>query len=286
MLEDPDGQFELELHTSRTGELVVIWSASRDTSEVWVLDAADPTSAPRSVGGRRRGVEYHAEHVRYADGSDELLLVTNDEATEYRLARCPVPRSGDQDSSTWAPVRPEDPSERLERVDAYVGHVVLTSRAGGRNQLRILPLDDLTGEGIVVRPVSDIASLVASDEKNVEHDVDSIIVVDESYLLPQVWSRLSLATGERTELLRKEAPGYDADVLRGREAGVPVLRRDPGHRDGPAAPLDAARRVGAVRDVVLRRLRVRLARPGVGPGDPVAARPRRGLRACARAGWR
>ena len=134
-------------------------------------------------------MEYHAEHVRYADGSDELLLVTNDGATEFRLARCPVPRSGDQDSSAWAPVRPEDPAERLEQVDAYAGHVVLTSRTGGRNQLRILPLDDLTGEGIVVRPVSDIASLAAPDDRNVEHDVDRIIVVDESYLMPPVWSR-------------------------------------------------------------------------------------------------
>ena len=107
-------------------------------------------------------MEYHAEHVRHADGSDELLLVTNDGATEFRLARCPVPRSGDQDPSAWSPVRPEDPAERLERVDAYAGHVVLTSRAGGRNQLRILPLDDLTGEGIVVGPVSDIASLVGA----------------------------------------------------------------------------------------------------------------------------
>ena len=164
VLEEPDGQFELEVEATRTGDLVVIWSENRDTSEVWVLDAADPTSAPRSVGGRRRGVEYHAEHVRHADGSDELLLVTNDGATEFRLARCPVPRSGDQDSSAWAPVRPEDPSERLEQVDAYVGHVVLTSRTDGRNQLRILPLDDLAGEGIVVRPVSDIASLEAPDE--------------------------------------------------------------------------------------------------------------------------
>ena len=139
MLEDADEQYEVELHASRTGELLVIWSANRDTSEVWVLDAANPTSAPRSVGGRRRGVEYLAEHLAHPDGSDELLLVTNDGATEYRLARCPVPRSGDQDSSTWVPVRPEDPAERLEQADAFAGHVVLTSRAGGRNQLRILP---------------------------------------------------------------------------------------------------------------------------------------------------
>ena len=70
-------------------------------------------------------MEYHAEHVRYADGSDELLLVTNDDATEFRLARARSRATGDQDSSAWVPVRPEDPAERLERCDAFAGHVVL-----------------------------------------------------------------------------------------------------------------------------------------------------------------
>jgi oligopeptidase B len=221
VVEERDEQFELMLHASRSGELVVIWSESRDTSEVWVVDAASPTSPPRSVGGRRRGVEYHAEHVRHPDGSDELLLVTNDEATEFRLARCPVPRSGDQDSAAWQPVRAEDPAERLERVDAYAGHAVLTSRTGGRNQLRILPLDHLAGDGTVVRPVSDIASLASPVERNVEHDVDSIVVVDESYLMPQVWSDVALATGVRTERLRKEAPGFDPSAYDGEQRTFP-----------------------------------------------------------------
>jgi oligopeptidase B len=236
VLEDPDEQFELMLHPSRTGELVVIWSENRDTSEVWVLDAREPEGPALSVGGRRRGVEYHAEHVRYPDGSDELLLVTNDEASEFRLARCPVPRSGDQDSSAWAPVRPEDPSERLEQVDAYAGHVVLTSRTEGRNQLRILPLDDLAGEGVVVRPVSDIASLEAPDERNVEHGVDRIIVVDESYLTPPVWSDLDLATGERTERLRKEAPGFDPAAYVGEQRSFPSA-------DGTLVPATILRHV-------------------------------------------
>jgi oligopeptidase B len=239
VLEDADEQYEVELHATRTGELLIIWSENRDTSEVWVLDAADPTSAPRSVGGRRRGVEYHAEHLKHPDGTDELLLVTNDEAPEFRLARCAVPRSGDQDSTTWAPVRPEDPAERLERVDGYVGHVVLTSRTGGRNQLRILPLDDLTGEGIVVRPVSDIASLEAPIIRNVEHDVDRIVVVDESYLTPPVWSHVDLATAERADRLRKEAPGFDPAAYVGEQRsfpsadGTPVPATILRHRDTP-----------------------------------------------------
>jgi oligopeptidase B len=221
VVDEPDEQFELDVHPSRTGELVVICSENRDTSEVWVLDAHAPTGPAVSVGGRRPGVEYHAEHVRFADGSDELLLVTNDAATEFRLARCPVPRSGDQDASSWAPVRPEDPAERLERADAYAGHVVLTSRVDGRHQLRILPVADLAGEGLVIGPVSDIASVSAPDFCNVEHEVDSIVVVDESYLMPQVWSDLSLRTGQRTERLRKPAPGFDASSYVGELRSFP-----------------------------------------------------------------
>ena len=191
------------------------------------------------MGGRRRGVEYRAEHVRYADGSDGLLLVTDDGATEFRLARCPVPRDRDQDSSSWLPVRPEHPDERLHRADAYPGHVVLTSRAGGRNQLRILGLDDLAGEGIVVRPVSEISSLAAPEEQNVENDVDRIIVVDESYLLPPVWSDALArrpASGPSCCARRRRASTprrtWGAAVVPvGRRAAVPatILR----HRDTP-----------------------------------------------------
>ena len=91
VLEEPDQRFEVQVRGTRSGGLVVIWSASRDTSEVWVVDASAPESAPRSVGGRRRGVEYHAEHLVLADGTEWLLLVTNEDATEFRLARSPVP---------------------------------------------------------------------------------------------------------------------------------------------------------------------------------------------------
>ena len=93
---------------------------------------------PRGVGGRRarprrRRRARSAAAARASsttpstcvlpDGSATrtLLLVTNDDATEFRLARCPVPRDADQDHTTWAPARPEDPDERLERVDAFAG---------------------------------------------------------------------------------------------------------------------------------------------------------------------
>ena len=114
VLEESDQRFDVNLRATRSGGLVVIWSGSRDTTEAWVIDAHDPESPPRSVGGRRRGIEYFAEHVVLPDGSDELLLVTNDAATEFRLVRCAVPRDADQDHTSWRPharrTRPSDSS--------------------------------------------------------------------------------------------------------------------------------------------------------------------------------
>lgn len=208
VLEEPDERFELNLRACRTGALVVIWAESRDTRETWVLDAADPGAAPLSVGGRRPGVEYHAEHVVLADGTDALLVVTNDAATEFRLARCPVPRTADQDHTAWQPARAERPDERLERVDGFAGHAVLSVRADTEHRLRIVPLGDLDGDGILVASAVPCGSVHIGP--NGEYDAAAVTIEDQSAVQPPVWSAVDLATGTRTELLRRDAPGHDA----------------------------------------------------------------------------
>ncbi len=221
VLEEPDERFELMVRATRSGGLVVIWSESRDTSEVWVVPAGSPTSPARSVGGRRRGVEYHAEHCLLPDGSSALLVVTNDAATEFRLMTCPVPVDADQDHTAWTPARVPDPGERLESIEAFASHVVLVSRAEGHTRLRLVPVASLSSEGIVVDPVSPIASVAVS--RNEEFDAHSVTVVDESYLQPPVWSAVAFATGARTELQRKEAPGFDPASYAGEQRSFPSL---------------------------------------------------------------
>ena len=205
VLEEPDEKFDLMVRATRSGGMVVIWSECRDTSEVWVVPAADPTSPARSVGGRRPGVEYHAEHVVLPGGSSSLLLVTNDGATEFRLMSAPVP-AADQDHSTWRPVRELVPGERLESVEAFASDVVLVSRADGHTRLRIVPVGAWNAAGHIVDPVSPVASVAVS--RNEEFAADHVVVVDESYLMPPVWSAVSLAAGVRTLLVRKEAPSF------------------------------------------------------------------------------
>jgi oligopeptidase B len=239
VLEEPDERFELDLRASRSRGLVIVWAESRDTREVWTIDAADPLAPARSVGGRRQGVEYHAEHVVHADGTDALLVVTNEGATEFCLATCPVPRNGDQDASAWSVVRPEDPDERLERVEAFARHVVLVSRVGGHNRLRMLPLDQLAGTGIVVDPVSTPGAVGLG--RNEEFDTDVVTVRDESYLHPPVWSDVSLADGSRVERHRREAPGHDPSAYAAETRTFPAP-------DGTPVPATILRRVDAPLD--------------------------------------
>ncbi len=212
VLVEPDERFDLSLRASRSEDVVLILSESRDTGETWVVDAHAPESTPRSVGGRRSGVLYRAEHVRGADDGDpgHLLLVTNDDAVEFRLMRCPLPTGDDLDHRVWEEARPEDPAERLEQADAFSGHLVLSVRREGEHRLRVLAHDDLAADGWVLRSQFPGGALHLA--RNKEYDVGAATVLDRSHVQPPVWSEVDLGSSASTELLRREVPGHDPDA--------------------------------------------------------------------------
>ncbi|MDP3889691.1 prolyl oligopeptidase family serine peptidase [Nocardioides sp.] len=209
VLEEPDEAFALHLRASRSGDLVIVLSESRSTGETWVLDAHDPAAGPRSVGGRRAGVVYHVEHVRGAEGSGggRLLVVTNDGAQEFRLMGAPLPGAGGQAATEWHELRPEDPAERLERVDAFEGHVVLSVRSEAEHRLRLLPLDELAGDGVVVR--SRFPGGAVHLGRNTDYAATSVLVTDRAHVEPETWVQVGLDTGKEVEVGRREAPGHD-----------------------------------------------------------------------------
>ena len=207
VLAEPDERFELNVRASRSGDLVLVLAESRDTGETWVIDAHSPEAPPRSAGGRRPGVVYRAEHQRDADGPGRLLLVTDDDAVELRLVACPVPLTHDEDHTSWQEVRGEDPTERLERVDAFEGHVVMSFRSDFEHRLRVVTGNDLAGPGSVVR--SRFPGGAVHLARNTAYDATTVRIVDRAHVEPSVWSDVDLVTGSRIDLLRQEAPGHD-----------------------------------------------------------------------------
>jgi oligopeptidase B len=205
VLEEPDEQYEVNVRGCRSGRAIVIWSANRDTSEVWLVDAERPTDPARCVEPRRPGVEYHVEPGRI-DDEDVALIVTNDSAEEFRLMRAPLDSPG---RASWTELLPYDADDRLHRVDAFAEHLVLSLRRDGQPLLRSIRLDRLDR---LDRPL-DIASSVPTGsialDRNPLFDVGEALVVEQSYTEPATWYAVDLDTGDRRVRHRQEVPGYD-----------------------------------------------------------------------------
>ena len=206
--EEKDERFGLILEASRSGELIVITSESRDTTEVWLIPASRPLSMPVVVEPRERGVEYRVDHAADPSGGGELWIVTDFEAAEFTLMRAPVASPG---RAHWtqagcpatAPARADT---RLLRCDVFAGHLLLTLRRGGDPLLAITGPDAC--EVTEIRPVMTAGTIA------VQHAADylagPVVIVEQSLSEPAVWSALDLSTGPRQEVKRAVVPNYDA----------------------------------------------------------------------------
>ena len=138
--EESDARFELTLAASRSGELIIITAASRDTTEVRIIPASRPLSPPEVVEPRRRGIEYRVDHAADpAGGTGDLLIVTDDGSPEFTLMRAPVsaPSRANWSAVGCPAVAPVRADTRLLSCDVFAGHLLLTLRRNGAPLLAI-----------------------------------------------------------------------------------------------------------------------------------------------------
>ena len=237
--EEPDDQFELTVESTRSGEWVVVTAQSRNTSEVLLIPAAEPTAAPRVVEPRRRGTEYSVAHVPGRGDDDglggDLLITTNDDAVEFRLMRAPVSSPG---RGSWREIVAERADERLHGVDVFAYHAVLHLVRDAQQVLRIVPLEllaDPLGSGVGIDVTSGVTAGLIELGPNEEPDVETILVEVESAVQPRAWYSVSLETGERTLVKAVDVPIYDP-------ARYLTDRVEVTSRDGVSIPVTIVRR--------------------------------------------
>jgi oligopeptidase B len=239
--EEPDERYEVMLEASRSGELIVISSDDRDTSEVWLLSASDVAGEPRLVTPRRAGIEYVVEHVPGDDGGD-LYIVTNDGAPEFRLMRTALQRPGREH---WVEVIGGNDAERLVAADAYRGHLVLTLRREG---LTLLRFRDLATGALRDEAAEIPAGSIRASSRDVEHepvrdpfDSTAATVMIDSLIEPPAWWEIDLATGDRVLRKTEPVPGYSSADYRTRQITATAA-------DGVAVPITLAYRADIAQD--------------------------------------
>ncbi|SDS00823.1 oligopeptidase B Serine peptidase. MEROPS family S09A [Paraoerskovia marina] len=258
VFEEPDDRYWVGVGLSRSRRYLQIELGSKITSESWILESDDPTGDFRVVWPRREGVEYTVEHAVLpgADGPRDSLLIThNDGALDFEVVATDVPTAG----ATLLPedatvVVPHDPSVRIEGVDAFAGHVVVSYRKDALARVGVVRLDvgraEVVGraeDGGRARRDQDLDRLdqrgrldqqgpldqpwqieeIAFDEPlytvgvgaNPAWDQRHVRIGQTSFVTPATVYDHDVATGERT--LRKRQPvlgGYDpADYAQSRE---------------------------------------------------------------------
>jgi oligopeptidase B len=239
---EADEKYEVSLRRCRSGELVVVHTANRDTSEEWLVDASPPPSQPRLVAARRPGVEYSVEHVRAGRDGGWLFLVTNDEAPEFRLMRTPVAAPGREH---WQQVVPERSDERLAQVDAFAGHLVLSVRRDSTPLLRVVPLTEDgdpeigSDRALELHPSTPAGTIWL--DRNERYDTGVLLAGDQSYVQPPTWYHISLDDGARETVKRQVVPGYDPAAYLSERIQVPSS-------DGATVPVTLAHRKDVPRD--------------------------------------
>src|SRR5680860_625133 len=144
---EPDERFWSGIGRSRSDKYLMIAVGSKTTTEYLVLEADKPTGEFRVLAPRRQGVEYSPEHA-VIGGEDCFLIIHNDEAENFALAKAPVDATSHEQ---WATVLEHDAAIRLEDIDAFAGHLVVSQRSDGITQLRVIPLTpDGLGEEFLV----------------------------------------------------------------------------------------------------------------------------------------
>lgn len=256
---DDDPLFNVGVERSRDGRWIYLASESFTTSEVWMLDAHAPATAPRVVRGREALVEYAV-----VSGGEWLYVLTNrDGARNFKVMRAPVAAPGEWEE--WLPHRPD---VFVEGIDAFKTHLVLLERHAGLRRVRVLMLGTAVAEdpeaaeqaadaaepagrsspphprGVVTSYYLDLpeAAYGVSLGSNPEFDTKLLRFTYSSFVTPDSVYDFDVDTRGRTLLKREEVlGGYDPTRYAVDRVMVPA-------RDGVAVPVSIVYRKPLKRD--------------------------------------
>src|SRR5690606_26943817 len=99
---EPDERFSVHVSKTADRKYLVLSTQSKETSEEYLLAAADPEGSFRLVAPREPNVEYSVEH---REGF--LYILTNEHAPNFRLMRTPVADTGRPNWEELVPGREE-----------------------------------------------------------------------------------------------------------------------------------------------------------------------------------
>jgi oligopeptidase B len=214
--EELDDTFYVGVHKTTSEDYILISLSSSTTSEVLLLDAADPNAEPQLFCPRRKDHEYGVDHYQH-----QFYVRSNREGKNFGLYRTAAFAE-----DKWQTLIPPRPDVVLEDFSLFRDWLVVEEREGGLTSLR--QIHWLTGKesGIAF----DDPAYVTWLSYNPSPETSKIRYGYSSMTMPDTLFELDLDSGERKVLKQAEVKGFDGSNYRSERHWITA-------RDGVEVPV-------------------------------------------------
>ena len=138
--EEPDKGFFVNIAELRAGAYGVISCGDHETSEIFMLDLADPAASPRLVAPRKTGERYDVDHHPDLGGVPTLVIHTNAEGAEdFKIVLAPL---SNPERNSWRELVPHRSGILILDVAVYRDWLVRLERVDGLPRIVVRRLSD------------------------------------------------------------------------------------------------------------------------------------------------
>lgn len=185
----------VSLGRTQDRRFILITSSESAANDVRLVDAARPEAPPRLVKPFRPNVRYAVD-----SGGGPLVILTNDEHVNFRVATAPVDRPGE-----WTTLIPGSDRVYLRGLTAFTSYLAIEQRTDGLDQIRLRFPDG--SDRLVAFPE---ASYTVALGTNAEPDAPKLRLDYSSMVTPNTVYDYVVARNELVTLKVQEIPsGYD-----------------------------------------------------------------------------
>lgn len=231
LYQEDDEAFYVGVSKTRSKSFIIISSESTTTTEVYFMDANDPSQPLKLISPRQQGVEYYVE-----DHDDYFYILTNDsDAKNFKLMKAPI---SSPSKDNWIDFIPHRDSVRLEDFDTFKDYIVLYERECGIRKIRII--NTLSGEDYYIDFSEPIYNFWPGDNPNFNTDV--LRIEYNSLVTPRTTIDFNMKDKTREVKKEQEIPsGYD----KGQYISERIFAKS---YDGTLVPISLVYKKGIVKD--------------------------------------
>src|SRR5258706_2895156 len=196
---EPDELFDVSASRSRDRAFIFLTAESKRSTEVRALPGDGSAATLRILNPRE------PEHKYYADHRKGLFFIrTNDKAKNYRIVTAPDDKPAREN---WVEFLAHNPAVKIDDVDLFANHCVVSERENGLERLRIIELDKKQAHTLELPdPVYEL-----SIDINPEFDTPVMRFRYQSLVHPLSNFDYDMNSRERKLIKAVEVPAYDAN---------------------------------------------------------------------------